>query len=131
MVSVDLESYLEDMECEECGCVGMEGTGGEYCMCPVCGKEYSIFDYEGSEEYYSSERREKEEYLEQKICYNCGSMGGTFVLDEENDDVYRCKVCGFEGSFQDDIDARDWFWDEGLHGYTEEEKGEVFDGYDV
>ena len=39
----------------------------------------------------------------------------------------KCTNCGHEGNVQDDIDEQNYFWEEALWGYSEDEKGEVFD----
>lgn len=58
-------------------------------------------------------------------CPECGERNHLELM--EGDGNYRCNHCGYEGNIQDDIDARNYFWDEILCGYDEEDKGEVFD----
>lgn len=121
----DLETYLEDLECPECHTTGMLGNGGEFYICPVCDHEGSIYEDEWMEEEFKVE-----EYLSERHCTMCGELG-RFKLLEDSRDAYVCLECGCEGSIQDDIqndkDARDYFWDEALYGYSEADKGEVFD----
>ena len=66
-----------------------------------------------------------EVHLEEVECPECGEKN---YLEHMEDDVdYRCSNCGYEGNIQDDIDAQNYFWDDALCGYDEDDKGEVFD----
>lgn len=121
----DVEAYLEELECPRCGKIGMNGNGGEFYVCPVCEYEGSIYEDKYQEDEFSIE-----EHFAERHCPMCGELG-KFRLLEDSDDQYVCLECGYEGSIwndiQEDRDANDYFWEEALHGYTEEEKGEVFD----
>lgn len=63
--------------------------------------------------------------LKEIECPECGERN--YLESMEGDADYRCGHCGYEGNIQDDIDAQNYFWDEALFGYDEEDKGEVFD----
>ena len=121
----DLEAYLEELECPMCCNVGMRGNGGDTYICPVC-------DYEGCiyEDEYQDEEFNIEEHFAQRHCTMCGEIGHFRMLEDSRDE-YVCLECRYKGSIQNDIqndiDARDYFWDEALHGYSEADKGEVFD----
>lgn len=65
-------------------------------------------------------------YLENKICPECGTQG-QYNLIPPLFDSYRCQECEYEGYLQEDIDAENYFWEEALSSYDEDEKGEVFD----
>lgn len=61
-----------------------------------------------------------------KQCPACGTQGQCEQI-QVGTDLYRCKACGYEGDMQEDIDAENYFWEEALGSYGEDEKGEVFD----
>ncbi len=115
MFNYDFEAYLEDVECTSCHKVGMKGNGGDTYICPVCHNGGRIYE----------ERMEEEQWLLEKECPECGAKGFLESMDWEGE--YRCDHCGYEGNVQDDIDAQNYFWDEALCGYDEDEKEEVFD----
>lgn len=115
MKKIDLEAYLEELECSNCHHEGVQGNGGDAYVCPVCQHEGSI--YENS--FASGE------LLVNAICPECG-MSGVLEFVEYGGE-YRCCYCGYEGDIQEDIDNQDYFWDEVLAGYDETDKGEVFD----
>lgn len=116
----DLEIYLGDMECPECNWKGMKENGDGRYICPMCLHEGSIYE----EEY------DVEEHFKGRHCPMCGELA-RFELLEDSTDAYVCLECGYEGSIrndiQNDIDEREFFWNDALHGYSEEGKGEVFD----
>lgn len=68
------------------------------------------------------------DFMNYKQCPNCGEEGRC-ELNEDNLDSYFCHECKYEGSLEEDSDAMNYMWDEGLCGYDEDEKGEVFDWF--
>lgn len=60
-------------------------------------------------------------------CPACGRQREYEVSRE--DGGYRCTNCGYEGNMYDDMAEQDFFWEEVLCSYDEEERGEVFDGF--
>ena len=44
MKKIDLEAYLEELECSNCHHEGVQGNGGDAYVCPVCQHEGSIYE---------------------------------------------------------------------------------------
>lgn len=64
-----------------------------------------------------------EEFLEEYECPSCNNIG----VEGNGSDTYICPHCHHEGSIYDELEAKNYFWDEALCGYNEDEKGEIFD----
>ena len=83
----------DDLECRECGHIGMMPDGGFDVECPVCGAGYSLTDEDCND-------------LE---CMECGHRG----MQVGEDNTVECPVCGAEcelGDFdyQDEDDSEDY-----------------------
>ncbi len=80
---------------------------------------------------YNLETVLEDTYLRDMECPECNSLGRCeYAPDKDGEfdgDTYICRVCGHVGSIQEDKDAKDYYGDEMLCGYDEDEKGEVND----
>ena len=123
MFNYDFEMYLEHVECLNCHNVGVKGNSGDTYICPVCHNEGSIYEDRFADRL--ADRFADEQFLMNKECPECGAKGFLEQMDRAGE--YKCGNCGYEGNIQDDIDNQNYFWDEALCGYDEDEKGEVFD----
>ncbi len=83
--------------------------------------------YMGIKEIYE-DNHSAEVLLADIECPECGRQGEYEVASEDGE--YRCTGCGYEGNMYDDIAEENYFWEEALCSYDEEERGEVFDGFD-
>lgn len=117
MYYFDFEAYLRKENCINCGHIGMVADDEYTYHCPKCGEVGFVNPVLSPEE----------EWIRDHVCPECGGMG-QFELNEEDCDLYKCTVCGHEGSIQEDKDMADYA-DDMLSNYDEEDRDEVWDGF--
>ena len=128
----ELDNDLEkEYECPICGHKVGYLEYDRYFICPEC-------EWDGDFNLVGAEDGEvTSNILKDKFCSECGEAHFLELLSaSENDEDdegdceeydYVCHNCGHQGNLQDELDAQNYFWDEGLCGYDEDDKGEVFD----
>lgn len=67
-----------------------------------------------------------DEILGETECPVCGHIG----MCSNGSFDWVCPNCENFGNINSESEALNYFYDEVLHNYDDDEKGEVFDGYD-
>jgi tRNA(Ile2) C34 agmatinyltransferase TiaS len=67
-----------------------------------------------------------DEFLEETICPVCGHIG----MSSDGSFDWVCPICGDIGTINSDSESLNYFYDESVSNLDQDEKGEVWDGYD-